>query len=101
MKLATLLKSDAVKIKILGILSDKEAHSTNELATKCRINAITVHRNCLFLSQLELLDISLDKAKNVRTYQITSEGLRAAKLLAKTRLEDIGTSRGSSCVKRR
>ncbi len=96
-----LLKSDVVKIKILAILSDKDAHSTNELATKCRINAITVHRNCLFLNQLGFLNVTFDKAKHVQAYEITQEGLRAAELLARSQPDHITTLRGKPPGQRR
>jgi DNA-binding transcriptional regulator YhcF (GntR family) len=99
--LVKLLKSDVVKIKILAILSDKNAHSTNELATKCRINAITVHRNCLFLSQLGFLTVTFDKAKHVKAYEITLEGSNAAELLAKSQLDYINTPQGNRLGPRR
>jgi predicted transcriptional regulator len=95
-----LLKSDRIKIKILEILSDKDAHSTNELATKCRINAITVQKNCLFLIQLGLLETSLDKVKKIRTYQITPEGIRALEFFKKASPEGLGALHGS-CISRR
>jgi len=82
--MVTLLKSDEVKIRILNILSDKKDHSTNELATKCRINSVTVQRNCLFLRYLGLLSISANKAQKIKTYRVTSLGLQILELLKKS-----------------